>query len=147
MAKPIARHEDRPRSPLYINKILSIYFNFWRQIFGDKSVIAGFGLIENKSVLIIGQEKGDDLNSRIERNFGMMRPEGYRKCIRLMKLADRFQIPVISFIDTPGAHPGLGAEQRGQASAIANSIECCMSLSVPNISIIIGEGGSEEQLH
>ena len=72
----------------------------------------------------------------------MMRPEGYRKCIRLMKLADRFQIPVISFIDTPGAYPGLGAEQRGQASAIANSIECCMSLTVPNISIIIGEGGS-----
>jgi acetyl-CoA carboxylase carboxyl transferase subunit alpha len=108
----------------------------------DKSVIAGFGLIDNRSVLIIGQEKGEDLNSRIERNFGMMRPEGYRKCIRLMKLADRFQIPVISFIDTPGAYPGLGAEQRGQASAIANSIECCMSLNVPNISIIIGEGGS-----
>ena len=108
----------------------------------DKSVIAGFGLIDNKSVLIIGQEKGEDLNSRIERNFGMMRPEGYRKCIRLMKLADRFQIPVISFIDTPGAYPGIGAEQRGQASAIANSIECCMSLTVPNISIIIGEGGS-----
>ena len=105
-------------------------------------MIAGFGLIDNKSVLIIGQEKGEDLNSRIERNFGMMRPEGYRKCIRLMKLADRFQIPVISFIDTPGAYPGLGAEQRGQASAIANSIECSMSLTVPNISIIIGEGGS-----
>ena len=99
-------------------------------------------MIENKSVLIIGQEKGEDLNSRIERNFGMMRPEGYRKCIRLMKLADRFQIPVISFIDTPGAYPGIGAEQRGQASAIANSIECCMSLKVPNISVIIGEGGS-----
>ena len=113
------------------------------RFFGDdKSVIAGFGLIDNKSVLIIGQEKGEDLNSRIERNFGMMRPEGYRKCIRLMKLADRFKIPVISFIDTPGAYPGLGAEQRGQASAIANSIECCMSLTVPNISIIIGEGGS-----
>ena len=91
---------------------------------------------------MIIQEKGEDLNSRIERNFGMMRPEGYRKCIRLMKLADRFQIPVISFIDTPGAYPGIGAEQRGQASAIANSIECCMSLKVPNISIIIGEGGS-----
>ena len=99
-------------------------------------------MIDEKSVLIIGQEKGDDLNSRIERNFGMMRPEGYRKCIRLMRLADRFQIPVVSFIDTPGAYPGLGAEQRGQASAIANSIECGMSLTVPNISIIIGEGGS-----
>ena len=92
--------------------------------------------------MVIGQEKGEDLNSRIERNFGMMKPEGYRKCIRLMKLADRFQIPIITFVDTPGAYPGLGAEQRGQASAIANSIECCMSLKVPNISIIIGEGGS-----
>mgnify|MGYP002847682931 FL=1 len=78
----------------------------------------------------------------MERNFGMMKPEGYRKCIRLMKLADRFRIPVITFIDTPGAYPGIGAEQRGQAIAIANSIECCMSLKVPNISVIIGEGGS-----
>ena len=92
--------------------------------------------------MVLGQEKGLDLNSRMESNFGMMRPEGYRKCIRLMKLADRFRIPVISLIDTPGAYPGIGAEQRGQAIAIANSIECCMSLKVPNISIIIGEGGS-----
>ena len=105
-------------------------------------MIAGFGLIDKKSVLVIGQEKGEDLNSRIERNFGMMRPEGYRKCIRLMKIANSFQIPIISFIDTPGAYPGISSEQRGQAAAIANSIECCMSLTVPNISIIIGEGGS-----
>ena len=140
----VARHEDRPRANFYIKKIFSKFtlLSGDRYFGDDKSVIAGFGLIENKSVLIIGQEKGEDLNSRIERNFGMMRPEGYRKCIRLMKLADRFNIPVISFIDTPGAYPGLGAEQRGQASAIANSIECSMSLSVPNISIIIGEGGS-----
>jgi len=140
----VARHEDRPRANFYIKKIFSQFTLLsGDRFFGDdKSVIAGFGLIDNKSVLIIGQEKGEDLNSRIERNFGMMRPEGYRKCIRLMKLADRFQIPVISFIDTPGAYPGIGAEQRGQASAIANSIECCMSLTVPNISIIIGEGGS-----
>jgi acetyl-CoA carboxylase carboxyl transferase subunit alpha len=108
----------------------------------DKSVLTGFAKFNGTSVLVIGQEKGENLESRIERNFGMMRPEGYRKCIRLMRLADRFQIPVVSFIDTPGAYPGLGAEQRGQASAIANSIECCMSLTVPNISIIIGEGGS-----
>ena len=140
----VARHEDRPRAKTYIEKI----FEKFSQISGDrffgddKSVIAGFGLINNKSVLIIGQEKGEDLNSRIERNFGMMRPEGYRKCIRLMQLANRFKIPVISFIDTPGAYPGVGAEQRGQASAIAHSIECSMSLTVPNISIIIGEGGS-----
>ena len=140
----VARHEDRPKTHFYINKIFTQFtlLSGDRYFGDDKSVIAGFGLIDNKSVLIIGQEKGEDLNTRIERNFGMMRPEGYRKCIRLMKLADRFQIPVISFIDTPGAYPGLGAEQRGQASAIANSIECCMSLTVPNISIIIGEGGS-----
>ena len=113
------------------------------RLFGeDKSIIAGLGFIEDKSVIILGQEKGEDLNSRLDRNFGMMKPEGYRKCIRLMKLADRFKIPVISFIDTPGAYPGIGAEQRGQANAIATSIECCMSLKVPNISIIIGEGGS-----
>tara|TARA_B100000767_G_scaffold39640_1_gene33261 strand:- start:157 stop:1263 length:1107 start_codon:yes stop_codon:yes gene_type:complete len=140
----VARHEDRPKANFYLKKIFSQFtlLSGDRYFGDDKSVIAGFGLIDNKSVLIIGQEKGEDLNSRIERNFGMMRPEGYRKCIRLMKLADRFQIPVITFIDTPGAYPGLGAEQRGQASAIANSIECCMSLTVPNISIIIGEGGS-----
>ena len=140
----VARHEDRPKANFYIKKIFSQFtlLSGDRYFGDDKSVIAGFGLIDNKSVLIIGQEKGEDLNSRIERNFGMMRPEGYRKCIRLMKLADKFQIPVITFIDTPGAYPGIGAEQRGQASAIANSIECSMSLTVPNISVIIGEGGS-----
>ena len=140
----VARHEDRPKANFYIKKIFSQFtlLSGDRYFGEDKSVIAGFGLIDNRSVLIIGQEKGEDLNSRIERNFGMMSPEGYRKCIRLMKLADRFQIPVVSFVDTPGAYPGIGAEQRGQASAIANSIESCMSLTVPNISIIIGEGGS-----
>ena len=140
----VARHEDRPKANFYIKKIFSEFtpLSGDRLFSDDKSVIAGFGLIDKKSVLVIGQEKGIDLNSRIERNFGMMKPEGYRKCIRLMQLADRFQIPIISFIDTPGAYPGIGAEQRGQASAIANSIECCMSLTVPNISIIIGEGGS-----
>ncbi len=140
----VARHEDRPKANFYIKKIFNQFtlLSGDRYFGDDKSVIAGFGLIDNKSVLVIGQEKGEDLNTRIERNFGMMRPEGYRKCIRLMKLADQFQIPVISLIDTPGAYPGIGAEQRGQASAIANSIECSMSLTVPNISIIIGEGGS-----
>ena len=140
----VARHEDRPKANYYIKKIFTKFTKLsGDRYFGeDKSVITGFGLIDNKSVLVIGQEKGEDLNSRIERNFGMMSPEGYRKCIRLMKLADRFNIPVISFIDTPGAYPGIGAEQRGQASAIANSIECSMSLRVPNISVIIGEGGS-----
>ena len=140
----VARHEDRPKANYYIKKIFDQFtlLSGDRYFGDDKSVIAGFGLINGKSVLIIGQEKGEDLNTRIERNFGMMRPEGYRKCIRLMKLADRFKIPVITFVDTPGAYPGIGAEQRGQASAIANSIESSMSLTVPNISIIIGEGGS-----
>ena len=140
----VARHEDRPRANFYIKKIFTSFTPLsGDRFFGeDKSVTAGFGLVDNKSLLIIGQEKGEDLNTRIEKNFGMMRPEGYRKCIRLMQLANRFQIPIITFVDTPGAYPGLGAEQRGQASAIANSIECCMSLKVPNISIIIGEGGS-----
>ena len=140
----VARHENRPRANFYIKEIFSDFTLLsGDRFFGDdKSIIAGFGRIENKSVLILGQEKGEDLNSRMERNFGMMKPEGYRKCIRLMNLANRFKIPVISFIDTPGAYPGIGAEQRGQAMAIANSIECCMSLKVPNISIIIGEGGS-----
>ena len=140
----VARHEDRPRANFYIKKIFSNFtaLSGDRLFSDDQSVIAGFGLIDNKSVLVLGQDKGEDLTSRIERNFGMMRPEGYRKCIRLMQLANRFQIPVVSFIDTPGAYPGIGAEQRGQASAIATSIECSMSLNVPNISIIIGEGGS-----
>ena len=140
----VARHEDRPRSSFYIKKIFKDFTKLsGDRYFGeDQSVTTGFGLIGEKSVLVIGQEKGEDLNTRIEKNFGMMQPEGYRKCIRLMKLADRFKIPIISFIDTPGAYPGIGAEQRGQASAIAHSIECCMSLNVPNISVIIGEGGS-----
>jgi len=140
----VARHEDRPRASFYIKKIFKDFTPLaGDRYFGDDhSVTTGFGLIDSKSVLVIGQEKGEDLNTRIEKNFGMMSPEGYRKCIRLMKLADRFKIPIITFIDTPGAYPGIGAEQRGQASAIAHSIECCMSLRVPNISIIIGEGGS-----
>ena len=140
----VARHEERPRAKFFIDNLFSNFINLSgdRQFADDKSVIAGFGVFEDQSVLIIGQEKGEDLDSRIERNFGMMRPEGYRKCIRLMKLADKFNIPIVTFIDTPGAYPGAGAEERGQAEAIARSIECSMSLKVPNISIIIGEGGS-----
>ena len=140
----VARHEDRPKANFYIKKIFSQFtlLSGDRYFGDDKSVIAGFGLIDNKSVLVIGQEKGEDLNSRIERNFGMMRPEGFRKTIRLMELADKFNIPIISFIDTPGAYPGVGAEERGQAEAIAKSIECCMKLKVPTLAIIIGEGGS-----
>ena len=140
----VARHEDRPKSKFFIDNLFESFIPLSgdRYYGEDKSVISGFGKFNNQSVLVIGQEKGDNLESRIERNFGMMRPEGYRKSIRLMSLADKFNIPIISFIDTPGAYPGVGAEERGQAEAIAKSIECCMKLSVPTISIIIGEGGS-----
>ena len=140
----VARHEERPKAKFFIKNLFSNFVNLSgdRKFADDDAVIAGFAKFQEKSVLVIGQEKGDDLDSRLKRNFGMMRPEGYRKCIRLMKIADKFNIPVISFIDTPGAYPGIGAEQRGQAEAIASSIECCMSLKVPIISIIIGEGGS-----
>jgi len=140
----VARHEDRPKAKFFIDHLFKDFMPLSGDRFygEDKSVIAGFGKFDNNSILVIGQEKGDNLDSRIERNFGMMRPEGYRKSIRLMKLADKFRIPIISFIDTPGAYPGVGAEERGQAEAIAKSIECCMELSVPTISIIIGEGGS-----
>ncbi len=140
----VARHEDRPKAKYFIDNIFEDFIALSGDRFygEDQSVICGFAKFENKSVLVIGQEKGDNLETRIERNFGMMRPEGYRKTMRLMRLANKFKIPVISFIDTPGAYPGVGAEERGQAEAIARSIECCMELTVPTISIIIGEGGS-----
>ena len=140
----VARHEDRPKSKFFIDNLFEDFtpLSGDRYYSEDKSVITGFAKFNNQSVLIIGQEKGDNLESRIERNFGMMRPEGYRKSIRLMKLADKFNIPIIIFVDTPGAYPGVGAEERGQAEAIAKSIECSMELKVPTISIIIGEGGA-----
>jgi acetyl-CoA carboxylase carboxyl transferase subunit alpha len=140
----VARHEDRPKAKFFIDNLFVDFIPLSGDRFygEDRSVLAGFAKFNEKSVLVIGQEKGDSLETRIERNFGMMRPEGYRKTIRLMKLANRFNIPIISFIDTPGAYPGVGAEERGQAEAIAKSIECCMSLSVPTFAIIIGEGGS-----
>ena len=140
----VARHEERPRAKFFIDNIFEDFISLSGDRFygEDKSVLTGFAKFNGNSVLVIGQEKGEDLDSRIERNFGMMRPEGYRKTIRLMKLADKFNIPIISFIDTPGAYPGVGAEERGQAEAIAKSIECCMQLKVPTISVVIGEGGS-----
>ena len=140
----VARHEDRPKSKFFIENLFEDFIPLSGDRFygEDKSVIAGFAKFSERSVLVIGQEKGEDLDTRIQRNFGMMRPEGYRKTNRLMRLADKFNIPIISFIDTPGAYPGVGAEERGQAEAIARSIECCMELKVPTISIIIGEGGS-----
>jgi len=140
----VARHEDRPKAKFFIDNLFENFIPLSGDRFygEDKSVLAGFAKFNEESVLVIGQEKGDSLEARIERNFGMMRPEGYRKTIRLMKLANKFNIPIINFIDTPGAYPGVGAEERGQAEAIAKSIECCMLLSVPTLSIVIGEGGS-----
>ncbi len=140
----VARHEDRPKSKFFIDNLFEDFISLSGDRFygEDMSVITGFAKFNGNSVLVIGQEKGDNLESRIERNFGMMRPEGYRKTIRLMNLANKFNIPIISFIDTPGAYPGVGAEERGQAEAIAKSIECCMELKVPTLAIIIGEGGS-----
>ncbi len=140
----VARHEDRPKSKFFIDNLFDDFISLSgdRYYGEDKSVLTGFAKFHGQSVLVIGQEKGEDLDTRIQRNFGMMRPEGYRKTIRLMELAEKFKIPVISFIDTPGAYPGVGAEERGQAEAIAKSIECCMKLKVPTLAIIIGEGGS-----
>ena len=140
----VARHEDRPKAKYFIENLFDDFISLsGDRLYGeDKSVITGFAKFNDKSVLVIGQEKGENLDERLDRNFGMMRPEGYRKTIRLMELADKFNIPIITFIDTPGAYPGVGAEERGQAEAIARSIESCMKLKVPNIAIIIGEGGS-----
>jgi len=140
----VARHEERPKAKFFIENLFEDFIPLSGDRFygEDKSVLAGFAKFNEKSVLVIGQEKGDSLETRIERNFGMMRPEGYRKTIRLMNLANKFNIPIITFIDTPGAYPGVGAEERGQAEAIAKSIECCMLLSVPTFAIVIGEGGS-----
>ena len=140
----VARHEDRPKSKFFIDNLFEDFISLAgdRYYGEDKSVLTGFAKFNGNSVLVIGQEKGDNLENRIERNFGMMRPEGYRKTIRLMELANKFNIPIISFIDTPGAYPGVGAEERGQAEAIAKSIECCMKLKVPTLAIVIGEGGS-----
>ena len=140
----VARHEDRPKAKYFIENLFEDFISLsGDRLYGeDNSVIVGFAKLKKKSVLVIGQEKGENLEERLERNFGMMRPEGYRKSIRLIELANKFNIPIITFIDTPGAYPGVGAEERGQAEAIARSIESCMKLKVPNISIIIGEGGS-----
>ena len=140
----VARHEDRPKAKFFVENLFDDFIQLSgdRYYGEDKAVIAGFAKFDGKSVLVIGQEKGSDLNKRIDHNFGMMRPEGYRKTIRLMELANKFKIPIISIVDTPGAYPGVGAEERGQAEAIAKSIECSMKLTVPTIAIIIGEGGS-----
>ncbi len=140
----VARHPDRPHSTDYISNLFSdfIALSGDRKFGEDSAIIGGLATFEGYSVMVIAQEKGSDTESRLKRNFGMARPEGYRKSVRLMNLANRFNIPIITFIDTAGAYPGIGAEQRGQSEAIASSIKTCLNVKVPLISIIIGEGGS-----
>ncbi|MTI18305.1 acetyl-CoA carboxylase carboxyltransferase subunit alpha [Rhodobacteraceae bacterium RKSG542] len=140
----VARHPDRPHAEDYIKGLISDFTPLAgdRKFAEDHAIIAGFGRFRGQSVAILGQEKGNDTQSRLHRNFGMSRPEGYRKAVRIMELAERFNIPVVSFVDTAGAYPGIGAEERGQAEAIARSTDQCLMLGVPNISIVIGEGGS-----
>ncbi|MDG2001601.1 MAG: acetyl-CoA carboxylase carboxyltransferase subunit alpha [Alphaproteobacteria bacterium] len=140
----VARHPDRPHSSNYINTLIDNFqaLSGDRSYGEDKAIICGIGSFQGESVLVIGQEKGSDTESRIEHNFGMARPEGYRKVSRLMKLADKFNIPIITFVDTAGAYPGVGAEERGQSEAIASCIQTSLEIKVPFISIIIGEGGS-----
>ncbi|HEY0214193.1 MAG TPA: acetyl-CoA carboxylase carboxyltransferase subunit alpha [Paenirhodobacter sp.] len=140
----VARHPDRPHCKDYIDAIFTEYTPLAgdRNFADDHAVMGGLARFNDQPVVIIGHEKGNDTASRITRNFGMARPEGYRKAIRLMDMADRFHLPVITLVDTPGAYPGKGAEERGQAEAIARSTEKCLSIGVPLISVIIGEGGS-----
>ena len=140
----IARHPERPHCRDYIKALFSEFVPLAgdRNFADDQAVIGGLARFGDKPIVIIGHEKGSDTKSRIERNFGMARPEGYRKAIRLMELADKFGLPVVTLVDTPGAYPGKGAEERGQSEAIARSTEKCLQIGVPLISIIIGEGGS-----
>src|SRR5258708_16873026 len=140
----VARHAERPHAQRYIDRLIPDYMPLsGDRTFGeDAAVVGGVGRLGGRSVMVLGQQKGDDTDSRIKHNFGMARPEGYRKAQRLMKLADRFAMPVVTLVDTPGAYPGLDAEARGQAEAIANSIDPCLSLGVPLVSVVIGEGGS-----
>ena len=140
----VARHPDRPKFSAYIDAIFTDFVPLAgdRLFADDQSIVGGLATLNGKSVMVIGQEKGSDTDSRVKHNFGMPKPEGYRKAQRLMDIANRFKLPVITFIDTPGAYPGIDAEERGQAEAIAKSIEKCLSIEVPLITIIIGEGSS-----
>ncbi|MEA2953730.1 MAG: acetyl-CoA carboxylase carboxyl transferase subunit alpha [Alphaproteobacteria bacterium] len=140
----VARHPQRPHCLDYVKALVSNFIPLAgdRKFGEDEAILGGFGRFRGESVCIIGHEKGSSTESRLKHNFGMARPEGYRKAVRLMDMADRFDIPVISLIDTAGAYPGIGAEERGQAEAIARSTDACLRLGVPNIAVVIGEGGS-----
>lgn len=140
----VARHQNRPHFFDYINGMIDDYAPLAgdRNFAEDDAMQGGLGRFQGQAVVIIGQERGHDTESRVKHNFGMARPEGYRKAQRLMKMAERFNLPIITLVDTAGAYPGKGAEERGQAEAIAKSIETCLNVNVPIISVIIGEGGS-----
>jgi acetyl-CoA carboxylase carboxyl transferase subunit alpha len=140
----VARHPDRPHCVRYIDRLIDSFTPLaGDRAFGDdKALLGGLGRFRGQACVVLGTEKGAETETRIHHNFGMARPEGYRKAQRLMDMADRFGLPVITFVDTTGAYPGVGAEERGQAEAIARSIETCLSLKTPVISVIIGEGGS-----
>ncbi|HEY4199070.1 MAG TPA: acetyl-CoA carboxylase carboxyltransferase subunit alpha [Devosiaceae bacterium] len=140
----VARHAQRPHFSDYVRALVTEWMPLAgdRKFAEDSAIQAGFGRIDGTAVAILGQEKGNSTETRLKHNFGMANPEGYRKAVRIMDMADRFNIPVVSFVDTSGAYPGIGAEERGQAEAIARSTEKCLELGVPNLAIIIGEGGS-----
>jgi acetyl-CoA carboxylase carboxyl transferase subunit alpha len=140
----VARHPQRPHFADYVERLITDFTPLAgdRKFGEDEALIGGFGRFRGESICVIGHEKGSTTEARIRHNFGMARPEGYRKAVRLMELADRFQLPVLSLVDTAGAYPGIDAEARGQAEAIARSTEACLNLTVPNVAAIIGEGGS-----
>ena len=140
----VARHPERPHASNYISALIKDFQTLSgdRSFAEDNAIISGIGSFNGQSVMVIGQEKGSDTDSRVKHNFGMAKPEGYRKVSRLMKLAEKFNMPLITFVDTAGAYPGVGAEERGQAEAIASCIQDSLEIKVPFISVIIGEGGS-----
>src|SRR6266403_3661382 len=140
----VARHPDRPHCLDYVSALITDFVSLAgdRKFGEDDAVVTGFGRFRGESICVIGHEKGSSTEGRLRHNFGMARPEGYRKAVRLMEMADRFDIPVLALVDTAGAYPGIDAEERGQAEAIARSTDACLGLGVPNVAVILGEGGS-----
>src|SRR6202022_1726357 len=140
----VARHPQRPHCMDYVDALITEFTPLAgdRKFGEDEALVGGFGRFRGESICVIGQEKGATTESRLKHNFGMARPEGYRKAVRLMEMADRFAIPVLALVDTAGAYPGIDAEDRGQAEAIARSTDACLGLGVPNVAVILGEGGS-----
>lgn len=140
----VARHPERPHFSSFVSRLFTEFTPLAgdRKFAEDFAIVGGLARFRGASIMIIGQEKGHDTESRVKHNFGMARPEGYRKAVRLMELANKFGVPVLTIVDTAGAYPGIGAEERGQSEAIARSTDCCLSLGVPHVAMIIGEGGS-----